>query len=219
MNIPATLLESTLLGSSSVDLLQYNTIVVFGNFKFDKPVVERLKSWAQNTNNTIIAIGQAFNLLNEMEVAKINTIKRAEVLNPSTYLDFSTRTDEDPNSTISGVILENYLDRSHPIAYGIGIHSMNTLKTTTTIISKPTGKYMSPVYYKKNPLLSGCITAKNLEKVAETPSVLASRNAIFFVDDPCFRAHWLGSARLLLNSFFFRELMPTEMIETEKTEK
>ena len=214
MHIPATLLEQTLVGSPNVDLLQYNIIVVFGNFKFEKPALERLKMWVEYGNNTLIGMGQAFQLFNEMEVTKINTVKNAENKIASTYLDFSTRIDEDPNSTISGVILENYLDASHPIAYGMGVGSINTLKTTTTIFSKPVGKYMSPVYYKKKPLLSGCITAKNLEILAETPSVLASQKVIYFADNPCFRAHWFGSMRLLLNSFFFRELMPAQKIET-----
>jgi hypothetical protein len=112
------------------------------------------------------------------------------------------------------VILENYLDRSHPIAFGSVANTVNTIKSGTTILSKPTGKFMSPVYYKKNPLLSGCITPQNLAILAETPNVLASRNAIYFSDDPCFRAFWFGSTRLLLNSLFFRELMPNERIAT-----
>ncbi|MCL2726871.1 MAG: hypothetical protein FWD56_00635 [Bacteroidales bacterium] len=217
MKIPATLLESSLVASANVDLLQYNIIVVSGNVRFDKTAIDKLKAWAEYGKNTIIGVGQAFRILNEMEVADINTLKRAENVNNATYLDFSTKINVDPNSTIGGVILENYLDQSHPIAYGIGAGSVNTMKTSTNILSKPKGKYMSPVYYKKNPLLSGCITAKNLEILSETPNVLASRNAIYFTDDPSFRAHWLGSARLLLNSFFFRELMPAEKIETVAT--
>ena len=219
MNIPATLLEYTLVGSSNVDLMQYNVIVIGGNFRFDKTAIERLKAWAERRNNTLIGIGQAFRNLNEIGVTNINTLKRAEQVNTATYMDYATRTDADPNATISGVILDNYLDKSHPIAYGMGANSVNTIKTSINIFSKPIGKYMSPVYYKKSPLLSGCITAKNLKIVAETPSVLASRNAIFFADDPCFRAHWFGSTRLLLNSFFFRELMPAEKIETVDVEK
>jgi hypothetical protein len=112
------------------------------------------------------------------------------------------------------VILEIYLDKSHPLAYGMNANTIHTIKTNTNIFSKPTGKYMSPAYYTKKPLLSGCITAKNLKILTETPSVLASTNAIYFADDPCFRAYWFGSMRLLLNSIFFRELMPAEKIET-----
>ena len=215
MKMPATLLEQSLVGSAAVDLLQYNIIVVSGNIRFEKQAIEKLKAWAEYGNNTLIGVGSAFRILNEAEVSNINTLKRVENVNPATYLDFSTITDGDPNATISGVILENYLDKSHPIAYGISANAINTIKTSVTIFSKPKGKYMSPLYYKKDPLLSGCITAKNLALLSQTPSVLASRKAIFFADDPCFRAHWFGSTRLMLNSFFFRELMPTQKIETE----
>ena len=219
MKIPATLLEYSLVGSSGVDLTLYNIIVVCGNFRFEKPAMERLKAWAEQRSNTLIGIGQAFRLFNDLELTKINTLKRAEQVNSATYLDYSTRIDQDPNASINGVILESYLDKSHPIAYGIGSNSMTTIKNSTNIFSKPTGKYMSPVYYQKKPLLSGCITAKNLSILAETPSVLANRNVIFFADDPCYRAHFFGSMRLLMNSFFFRELMPSEKIETVNTEK
>ena len=216
MKMPATLLEYSLVGS--VDLSQYNVIVICGNFRFEASAIDKLKVWAENGTNTIIGIGQAFRTLNEIGVTNINTLKRAERAISSTYLDLSTRIDTDPNASISGVILESYMDKSHPIAYGIGANAINTIKTSTNIFSKPTGKYMSPAYYKKSPLLSGGMTAKNLELLSETPSVLASRNAIYFADDPCYRAHWFGSMRLLMNSFFFRELMPTEKIETAANE-
>lgn len=222
MKVPATLLEYTLVSSASVDLSSYNVIVVSGNVRFDKAATDRLKAWTEQRTNTIIAVGQAYRILNEAGVANINTQKRAENENKATYLDFFNRSEmamNDPNASISGVILESYLDTSHPIAYGMGANSINTMKNSVNIFSKPTGRYMSPVYYQKSPLLSGCITAKNLALLAETPCILASRNAIYFADDPCFRAHWFGSMRLLLNSFFFRELMPSEKVETVSGEK
>jgi len=214
MKMPATLLEYSLVSNPNIDLSPYNVIVIFGNFKFDQAAIDKLKIWAKRGGNTIIGIQQSFKILNEIDVANIHTKERAENKRNATYLDFSDRADNDPNAEISGVILENYVDQSHPIAYGSDAHAVNTLKTSVDIFTPPTGKYMSPVYYQKTPLLSGCITPKNLEMLAETPSVLASRNAIYFADDPCFWAHWFGSMRLLLNSFFFRELMPVEKIET-----
>ena len=216
MKMPATLLENTLLADANVDLKMYNLLIFSANFKFNPPAIEKLKIWIQDRNNTIIGIGQAYQTLNELNMADIKTLKRAEQINDSTYLNFSNKTVVDPNTVISGVILESYLDASHPIAYGMNTNSINTIKTGTTMISKPAGKYMCPAYYKKNPLLSGCITAKNLELLSETPSVLASRKAVYFADDPCFRAYWFGSMQLMLNSIFFRELMPAEKIETEE---
>ena len=220
MKIPATLLEIPQV--TNVDLTSYNVIVVAGNVQFEKAAIDRLKTWAKQQNNTLIGIGQAFRVLNEAGVANINTQKRVENENKASYLDFSVRTDmmaTDPNASISGSILQSYLDISHPIAYGITTNTINTMKNSINIFSKPTGKYMSPVYYKKSPLISGCITAKNLALLSESPGVLASQNAIFFADDPSYRAYWFGSMRLLLNSFFFRELMPSEKIETEGGEK
>ena len=207
-------MEYSLVSDASVDLMQYNLIIITDNFKFDKQAIDKLKTWANYGKNTLIGVGQAYQCLNELGIANINTLKKTENINQSTYLDFSTKTDIDPNSIISGVILESYLDKSHPVAYGMNANTINTIKTNPTILSKPKGKYMSPAYYKKKPFLSGCITAKNLKSLAETPSVLASKNAIYFADEPCFRAYWFGSMRLLLNSIFFRELMPVEKIET-----
>ena len=214
MNIPATLIENTLI--NEVDLMQYNLIILTNNFRFNQQAIDKLKAWVQFRNNTVIGIGQAYQTLNELAIAEIKTLKRAEQINESTYLDFSNRTSVDPNSVISGVILESYLDISHPIAYGKNTTVINTIKTSTNILSKPSGKYMSPAYYTKNPLLSGCITTKNLKILSETPSILASRKAVYFADDPCFRAYWFGSMQLMLNSIFFRELMPSEKIATEE---
>ena len=215
MKIPATLLENTLIDNANVDLMQYNLIVLCDNIRLSRQAIDKLKAWVNNGSNTIVGIGRAYQCLNELDLASIHTLGSAKNVNPSTYLDYSTKTDIDPNSVISGVILESYLDKSHPVAYGINANTINTIKTDTVIISIPEGKYMCPANYKKSPLLSGCITTKNLKILAETPSILASRKAIYFVDDPCFRAYWFGSMRLLLNSFFFRELMPAEKIKTE----
>jgi len=216
--IPATLIQSTSIGN--LNLSKYNIIVLYGNFNFDKAAQDKLKVWTASEDNTVIAIDKAYKNLNELNVASIDMLKRAS--NPKekiTYAKMSDNKEVDPNSIIAGVILESDLDRSNPLGYGINSDVMYTYRETTNILSKPSSPNISPVHYKKAPLVSGCITKKNLAVLAETPCVLASKRAIYFTDDPCFRAYWFGSERLLLNAFFFRELLPAEKIATEKVER
>lgn len=215
--IPVSLIQSTTIGK--IDLSKYNIIVLYGDYTFDEYSKDKIKAWASSNNNTIIAMDKAYKVLNEIGLTNINILKRASNnKKPGIYAKVSDVKKTDPNSIIDGVILESNIDKSNPICYGIEADRMYTFKRATTMISKPLSQYITPVYYKKSPLISGCITKKNLAILSETPCVLASRKIIYFVDDPCFRAYWYGSSRMLLNSFFFRELLTTDKIATEKEE-
>jgi len=61
--------------------------------------------------------------------------------------------------------------------------------------------------YTNSPLLSGYISAANLEKVKGSASLLVSSygrgKVISFVDNPNFRGTWFGTNKLFFNAIFF----------------
>jgi hypothetical protein len=69
------------------------------------------------------------------------------------------------------------------------------------------------VRYAERPLLAGYVSPENLERLAGTPAVIATRlgrgTVVRMVDDPVFRGFWLGTAKLLSNALFFGPVIET----------
>ncbi len=122
----------------------------------------------------------------------------------------------DNSSSINGVILSSVIDISSPLAYGLKAKEIPIFKEGEIIITNTKKGYITPLSYSENPLMSGYLSSKYSDIIKGTPAVLAGNGLVYFVDDPYFRAIWLGSSRLFLNSIFFRELFAKEKVQTEK---
>jgi len=211
--IPVTLLDADIIGGD-IDLNKYNTIIIANSFKLTKEASDKLTTWA--SNNTLIAIGAAYKTANDIGISDINTIKDKNQKDSTVYGKYSDFIEKNNSSSINGVILNSKIDLSHPLAYGLSNGEIPLFKEGEIFLSKPTNKYITPVCYSDNPLLSGYMGKKYPDMIKGTPAVLAGKSLIYFVDDPYFRACWLGSSRLLMNALFFRELVAKEKVQTEK---
>ena len=210
-NIPASLIDAAML--SDLDLAAYNTIIINGNYRFPKDVNEKLKSWSQMTGNRFVAIDQSYITLNEIGISDIKEIAdQRGVSDQPNYIDNRYNRG---NSNINGVILKADIDRGNPLLYGVKSDNLYIFKRGRTIISEPSALFTVPVKYSKDPLVSGYLSASNLERVKGMTSVITGRGAVYFSDNPNFRAFWFGTSRLFMNAIFFRELMPNAMIQTK----
>lgn len=65
----------------------------------------------------------------------------------------------------------------------------------------------TPFQYSNSPLLSGYVSEENLGRISGSPAAVVSvyghGRVIGFADDPNFRAFWLGTNKLLINSVFW----------------
>lgn len=190
-SIPASILDAALL--NDIDLREYNTIILAGNYRFPKEINDRLKEWSMLPTNRIIAIEQSYLTLNEIGVSDIKE---------------SMGRDNAP-----GVILKSRVNKSSPLFYGVNSQDIYFFKRGRIFVSP--GAEGTVASYTKNPLMSGYLSAKALEKVQEAPAVLAGRGAIYFTDSPNFRAYWYGTSILLLNAIIFRELFPGGRISSK----
>ncbi|MEN6618802.1 MAG: M14 family zinc carboxypeptidase [Rikenellaceae bacterium] len=207
-DIPVSLIDADNL--SDLDINRYNIIVLNNEFKLSKTASDKLSSWAKN--NTIIAIGPAYKTTNELGISNITGTKMKDDKDTTSYAKYSEYLQERRVSPVNGIILNSKLDTSHPLGYGIISQEIPLFKERDIIISKPKNRFVTPLYYTGSPLLSGYLTDKYKNLIKNTPAVMAGRNLIYFVDDPYFRAYWLGSSRLFMNSLFFRELLAKERI-------
>ena len=119
---------------------------------------------------------------------------------------------------IAGTIFEANVDPTHPLAYGFRPGTVAVFRDTALTLTPSDNPYDTPVRYTEDPLLAGYVSPENLERLGNTPAVIATplgRGAVIrMVDDPVFRGFWLGTARLLSNAIFFGPLIEsTELPE------
>ncbi|MDP3453708.1 MAG: M14 family zinc carboxypeptidase [Bacteroidales bacterium] len=193
-SMPASIIDAALL--SEIDLSQYNTIVINGNYRFPSDVNSRLKDWANSPQNIIIGADQALATINEIGVADIR-----EVSGRREYA--------------SGVILKTKFNKNSPLFYGVLSDELYLFKRGRTYISEALSGNVLQASYTKEPLVSGYLSKTNLQTIEESPAILAGRGVIYFCDNPNFRGYWYGSSRLFMNALFFRELMPDTRVQTK----
>jgi hypothetical protein len=122
---------------------------------------------------------------------------------------------------IAGTIFEARLDVTHPLAYGYTRPTLPVFRDTSLTLTPSDDPYDTPVRYAEEPLLAGYASPENLERLAGTPAVIATRLGrgvvVRMVDDPVFRGYWHGTAKLLANAIFFgRAIERTELTEGVK---
>jgi len=108
---------------------------------------------------------------------------------------------------VSGAIFEARLDVTHPIAFGYDDPLLPVFRETAEVLEPSENPYENVAVYTASPRLAGYAASTNVEKIAGSAAVVASRvdrgTAVRIADDPIFRAFWLGPSKLLLNALYF----------------
>ena len=134
-------------------------------------------------------------------------IKKLEL--KAKHISFEQKDDFSGAQLISGAIFETKLDRSHPIAFGYKNETLPLFRGNSIFINADKQSYNNPIQYTKNPLLSGYISKRNLDSLANTVPFQVQRlkrgKVVAFTDNTNFRAFWYGTNKLMMNAIFFRD--------------
>ena len=187
----------------NLGLAKYNTIIM-ANGDYSKLNVEKLKAWVTN-GGLLVATKNAGNWLSKNE---ISTVKYAEVKTDSTaQRPYNLLDRYNGAQYIGGAIFETKADLTNPLFYGYSSTAIPVFRNSTSMMERSKNAYANPLMYTSNPLLSGYISDKNLEKLANTAAVqidnVGKGGVITFNDNPNFRAFWYGTNRMFLNAIFF----------------
>ena len=129
----------------------------------------------------------------------------------ATNIQYKDRSNFNGARQIGGAIFEAKLDRSHPINYGYDTDKIAVFRNTELFIKPDKDSFNNPIQYTDNPLLSGYINDDNLELLKNSVPFqvddYGSGRVIAFTDNTNFRAFWLGTMKLLINSVYFSKLM------------
>ena len=201
------LIEDNILTAKK--LQPYNVIVMANGVPaLSKTSTAILKEWVGN-GGTLIATGKAYDWVNEAGILTMKTKSTAIKADSTAYLTYEDKKTANAGNTISGVILNCHLDKTHPLAWGLDQDEIAVIKKGNIIFRKDADPYISPLHYTSKPLLSGFLSAKNQKLLKDTPAVFAKPYktgcVIVFADDMNFRSYWFGTSKLFMNAVFFSE--------------
>ncbi|PCK29956.1 M14 metallopeptidase family protein [Pseudoalteromonas piscicida] len=110
---------------------------------------------------------------------------------------------------IAGAIFDARLDLSHPLSFGFENSELPVFKNSTWVMHRADKPFVESLAYTKAPLLSGYADAINVQQIAGSSALIASKAgrgvAVGMTDNPVFRGFWYGSSRLLNNALFFAQ--------------
>lgn len=204
------LIESNTLKPN--DLQSYNVIIAANGVPdISRECADALKDWVA-AGGTVIATGKAWKWISKEQLLTIKAKNDSAVNNSvSNYKPYSDKSSSSAGNSIKGVILNCHLDKTHPIGWGFEQDEIPVMKNNNIILSPGKDTYASPSYYAAEPLLSGCISTKNLRLLGKTPAVIAESvgkgHVVVFIDDMNFRSYYFGTAKLFLNAVFFSNVI------------
>lgn len=202
IGVPASLLDEGRVGKT--DLSLYNTLILAGgsHSSLSEDAVNELKTWL-NQGGLLIAIhdGVKWTVSKELVDEKLVEIPKETAQVPYAEVAISRR-----SQSIPGSIFRARLDRTHPVAFGLG-EEIALFRTNEIALELSANPGANVAIYSDDPLLSGYSPESKVEILKGTPAVVArkvgSGAIVLFLDDPNFRAFWYGTNSLFLNAVFF----------------
>lgn len=204
-HMPLTLAETNDL--RNINLTKYNTVILpGGNYReFSDSEVQKLKDWV-SAGGTLIAYRDAAAWAGRNKLGRTK-LKPTEKPDTTLVSKYSEREKEYNRNTISGAIFNTKMDISHPLCWGYLNDELPVFKTGTGAAETLGTRHAEPVRFSDKPFLSGFVSAKNLERIANAPVVSVQEiglgKIISYHESMTFRGIWLGTNKLFANGIFF----------------
>lgn len=193
-----------------IDLSEYtHLLMVSGQYPALEPEdLEYIKAWLRK-GGTIVATRGANPWLVEQGLVDFELLEPEVSENQSR--PFSERDDARAEHIIGGAIYEADLDNSHPLSFGLELDKLAFTKAGTMVFKPASKDFVTVATYTDSPLIAGYSSETNVDRIKNTPAILAQRfgrgSIIMFSDNPNFRGYWLGSMRPYINSLYFNKAL------------
>lgn len=204
-HVPVSVVDADDLSPRNLD--RYNTIVlVDGSYSFDNgQVVTRLKQWLAD-GGTLIAIKGGARWASQNGLSKVSW-RKDELKDSTAYRPYDKLYEDLGSQRLGGSIFQATIDPTHPIGYGFTESTLPVFRRGTDFADKSSNPYATPLRYTDNPLLSGYISKEVLAQAKGSAAVIINSygrgRTISMLDNPNFRAFWLGTNKLFANAIFF----------------
>ncbi|MBZ9627312.1 M14 family metallopeptidase [Psychroflexus sp. CAK1W] len=205
--IPVTKLDTKDFNRTSLDKYTHLIIPSSSSNSLSDSGKTKLKDWVSD-GGAIIAYKGTANWLKAEKMIDFTT-KQDSVI--AKNVSFDERSEFYGAKRIGGAIFNAKIDRSHPIAYGYNDDELALFRNSNLMLEADELSFNNPIQYTNSPLLSGYINKENLELIKGTVpfkhNSYGRGDVIIFTDNTNFRAFWLGTFKLFLNSIFFSDQM------------
>lgn len=198
--LPVSLLDA---GSvASADLGRYTVLVMAGGGYGSVPV-EKLKTWVQGGGH-LLTLGSATDWAVAQKLLNLESKPFAlDTLLHGLPYDRIGRTRD--AQQIAGTIFEMVLDTTHPLVYGMP-PTLAVFRDSNTFYAPARELGVTLARYSVTPRLAGYASDERLQQAAGSAALVAQRlgrgRLVAFMDNPNFRAFWLGTSELFLNAVF-----------------
>ncbi len=217
--MPVTMMDWNRLNNA--DLSRYSTIVlVDGNYNnLSNAHVNALVEWVRDGGVLVAQKRGARWAVNQglhPATFKDNVSVISSDRDRNTYLN---QTLLEGAQRIGGSIFQAAIDRTHPLGYGFQNERLALYRNSEMVFELPEPEHVFavPIQYTEEPLLSGYVSEKQLDRLKGTPVVYNSRvgsgRVIAMTDNPNFRAYWYGTNKLFANALFFGPVINTSSLQ------
>ncbi len=200
---------------TSVNWNEYNTLILAdGNYNFSDDFKKQLEDWI-NKGGKVIAMNEALKQFEGNSVYALSVYASDEEKTTSEketkekelnsrLLGFHNLERRLISSSIPGAIIENNIDVTHPLAFGLGENyfSLKTDARRYSLLTKASNVVYVPKNYKSYGFIGHDVKKKLEESVTFAVDKKEKGTVVYMVDNPLFRGFWENGIVLFSNALF-----------------
>ena len=198
-----------------VDLADFNTLILpDGWYDLSDNNKKEIDSFI-NGGGKVIAIAGALNLFEDREGYSLTRFATDEAKSQeaseedeealkSRYYDYQNAERRALSASVPGAIVENMLDRTHPLSYGLGdkYFSLKTSDSHYQLLKNAWNVAYVPEGYKNFGFIGRSLKKKLENTVTFAVEQKGRGQVIYMVDNPLFRGFWENGNLLFSNALF-----------------
>ncbi|WP_343616807.1 M14 family zinc carboxypeptidase [Flavobacterium sp.] len=213
ISYPISIVEVSNL--NRVKLYNYNTLILSdGTYDLSEDQKKEIDGWIKN-GGKVIAMSNAISLFEDREGYALSLFASKEDKEKSEkeqkelelkkrFLDFEGIERRGISGSIPGAIIENKLDKTYPLAFGLGnsYFSLKSNERSYSLLKNATNAVYIPKEYISYGFVGNDIKKKLNETVSFAVEKHGDGNVIYMMDNPLFRGFWENGILLFSNSLF-----------------
>ena len=213
INYPVSVVEVN--NFNRLKLMDYNTLILAdGDYTFSEDQQKKIEQWVKN-GGKVIAMNGALSLFdgkdgyalspfaNEDDKLSAEKEKDSVALNER-FLDFHNTERREISKSIPGAIIENLLNKTHPLSFGLGdkYFSLKTDSNHYSLLKNAVNVAYVPKDYKSYGFIGSQVKKKLNNTVSFAVEHKGDGTIVYMVDNPLFRGFWENGIVLFSNALF-----------------
>lgn len=196
-------------------LMDYNTLILAdGDYTFSEEQQKKIAEWIKN-GGKVIAMNGALSLFDGKEgyalspfasdEDKLNSEKENDsIALKERFLDFHDSERREISKSIPGAIIENVLNKTHPLSFGLGdkYFSLKTDSNHYSLLKNAVNVAYVPKDYKSYGFIGNQVKKKLNNTVSFAVEHKGDGTIVYMVDNPLFRGFWENGNVLFSNALF-----------------